>query len=62
MVAADLAVAYTRFFSQTYVEVETAARAAKRGLWQGQFEMPWDVRARQKMEREEGQSVTNLAP
>ena len=50
MVAAGLALAYTRF-SQTYVGVETEARAARRGLWQGPFEMPWDVRARQKAER-----------
>jgi endonuclease YncB( thermonuclease family) len=47
MVTAGLAVAYRRF-SQAYVGAEDEARAAKRGVWQGDFEMPWDYRARQK--------------
>ena len=47
MVAAGLAVAYRRF-SQDYVGAEEEARAAKRGMWQGEFELPWDYRARQK--------------
>jgi endonuclease YncB( thermonuclease family) len=47
MVTAGLAVAYRRF-SQAYVAAEDEAHAAKRGVWQGEFEMPWDYRARQK--------------
>jgi endonuclease YncB( thermonuclease family) len=47
MVTAGLAVAY-RQLSQAYVGAEDEARAAKRGLWQGEFEMPWDYRARHK--------------
>lgn len=47
MVTAGLAVAFTRY-SQAYVGAEAEARAAKRGVWQGEFEMPWDFRARLK--------------
>jgi endonuclease YncB( thermonuclease family) len=47
MATAGLAVAYRRF-SQAYVGAEDEARTAKRGVWQGEFEMPWDYRARQK--------------
>jgi endonuclease YncB( thermonuclease family) len=50
MVAAGLAVAYRRF-SEAYVGVESEAHTAKRGIWQGEFEMPWDFRARQKAGR-----------
>jgi len=30
---------------ETYREAATRAEAAHRGLWQGEFEMPWDWRA-----------------
>jgi endonuclease YncB( thermonuclease family) len=43
LVERGLAVAY-RKYSKTYVPQEDAARAAKRGLWAGDFEMPWDWR------------------
>lgn len=45
MVERGLAVAY-RKYSYKYVPHEQRARAAKRGLWAGEFEMPWDYRAR----------------
>jgi hypothetical protein len=48
MVVAGLAVAYRRF-SQAYVDAEAEARAAKRGVWQGEFEMPWDYRERHRV-------------
>lgn len=38
-----LAVAYRRY-SKAYAPQEDAARAAKRGLWAGEFEMPWGWR------------------
>jgi endonuclease YncB( thermonuclease family)/ubiquinone/menaquinone biosynthesis C-methylase UbiE len=45
MVDRGLAVAY-RKYSEKYVPNEDLAKAAKRGLWAGTFEMPWDYRAR----------------
>jgi endonuclease YncB( thermonuclease family) len=45
MVDRGLAVAY-RDYSLKYVPNEEQARAAKRGLWAGTFEMPRDYRAR----------------
>ena len=43
MVSAGLALAY-RHYSHDYVHAEDEARAAKRGLWNGEFEAPWDYR------------------
>jgi endonuclease YncB( thermonuclease family) len=37
------AVAFRRY-STAYVAAEDTARAAKGGLWAGDFEMPWDWR------------------
>ena len=45
MVERGLAVAY-REYSTKYVPNEDRAKAAKRGLWAGTFEMPWAYRAR----------------
>lgn len=45
MVSNGHAVAY-RKYSTEYVEVEELARAAKRGIWGTEFEMPWDWRKR----------------
>ena len=45
MVDQGLAVAY-REYSDKYVPNESRAKAAKRGLWAGTFEMPWDYRKR----------------
>ena len=38
------AVAYRRY-SRDYVRAEDQARAARRGVWSGQFDMPWEWRA-----------------
>ena len=43
MVDAGFAVAY-RQHSLAYVPNEERAKAAKKGLWAGSFEMPWDYR------------------
>lgn len=45
MVASGWAVAYLRFGAD-YADRESAARAARRGLWAGAFDMPWDWRHR----------------
>jgi endonuclease YncB( thermonuclease family) len=47
MVRQGWAVAYTRF-SNDYASDEVAARAAKRALWAGQFEMPEEWRWRHR--------------
>jgi endonuclease YncB( thermonuclease family) len=39
------ALAFTRF-SAAYVPQEAEARRARRGLWEGRFDAPWDWRAR----------------
>jgi endonuclease YncB( thermonuclease family) len=44
MVREGLAWAFTKF-SADYVSLESQARAAKAGVWQGQAEAPWDYRA-----------------
>lgn len=44
LVGQGLAVAHRRY-GRDYVEVETEAREARRGLWAGSFAMPWDWRA-----------------
>lgn len=43
LVEQGLAVAY-RSYSRAYVPAEGRARASKRGMWAGRFEMPWDWR------------------
>ena len=43
LVDRGLALAY-RDFSTAYVENETRAAAAKRGMWQGRFSPPWEWR------------------
>jgi len=50
LVREGLAVAYRRY-SDEYVPDETIARIAKRGLWAGTFQMPWDYRAETRNER-----------
>ena len=42
-VRSGLAVAY-RKFTRDYVDEEDDARGAKRGVWSGPFEMPWEWR------------------
>lgn len=46
MVRNGMAVAYRRY-SRKYIPHEEAARSEKRGLWQGEFMMPWDWRRRE---------------
>jgi endonuclease YncB( thermonuclease family) len=43
LVGEGLAVAYARY-SRDYVPDETAARIARKGIWQSEFDMPWDWR------------------
>jgi len=43
LVASGWAVAY-RQYGKDYVSQESAAKAAKRGIWASQFVMPWDWR------------------
>lgn len=51
LVDQGLAVAFRRY-SDKYVANEERARAAKRGLWAGTFEMPWDYRKRRRKQSE----------
>ncbi|MBX3549075.1 MAG: DUF4236 domain-containing protein [Xanthobacteraceae bacterium] len=44
LVREGLAVAFLRY-SMRYVAVEREAKAARRGLWAGSFDLPWDWRA-----------------
>lgn len=44
MIANGWAVAFRRY-SQDYVDDEDQARSARRGIWSGTFDMPWDWRA-----------------
>lgn len=47
MVRQGWAVAY-RQYSTDYIEAEARARAERRGVWQGPFDMPWDWRRTQR--------------
>ena len=47
MVANGWAVAYRRY-SRAYDDDEREARAAQRGIWAGEFQMPWDWRRAQR--------------
>ncbi|MBB1178041.1 thermonuclease family protein [Pseudomonas sp. FW305-3-2-15-E-TSA4] len=44
LVTEGLAVRYVRYAGTAYRKEEDAARAARRGVWQGEFEAPWDWR------------------
>lgn len=50
MVRQGWAVAY-RKYSNAYVQQEREAKAAQRGIWRGQFELPSDYRARRRSSR-----------
>ena len=43
LVKQGMAMAYRRY-SQNYVRAEQDAKRAKRGIWQGMFDAPWDWR------------------
>jgi endonuclease YncB( thermonuclease family) len=47
MVRQGWAIAY-RKYSERYVAAEEEAHGAERNLWAGQFEAPWDYRARKR--------------
>ena len=52
LVYEGLALAY-RKYSKQYVPEEDKARAAKRGLWAGEFVAPWDWRKGKRLDQEE---------
>ena len=58
LVNQGLALAY-RQYSIDYIDQETAARAAERGLWRGEFVKPWQWR---KGKRMAGEKVADAAP
>ena len=47
LVAQGWAVAYQRY-SRDYVPTEDQARSARRGVWSGSFEMPWEWRQQRR--------------
>lgn len=47
MVRQGWAVEYTAYSDGRYTDAEQEARSAKRGLWRGEFQMPWDWRKQQ---------------
>ena len=47
-----MALAY-RKYSKRYVPEEDKARAAKRGMWAGEFVAPWDWRKGKRLDQEE---------
>jgi len=52
LVYEGLALAY-RKYSKQYVPEEDKARAAKRGMWAGEFVPPWDWRKGKRLDQEE---------
>lgn len=48
LVATGWAVAFTRY-SRDYVQQEEEARAERRGIWSGDFAMPWDWRRGERL-------------
>lgn len=51
MVLSGMALAY-RKYSDDYIDQEASAKAAKRGLWAGQFVPPWEWRRGQRLASE----------
>jgi endonuclease YncB( thermonuclease family) len=47
LVRGGWAVAYRRY-SRDYIPAETDARSARRNIWSGRFDMPWDWRRAQR--------------
>ena len=52
LVYEGLALAY-RKYSKQYIPEEDKARAAKRGMWAGEFVAPWDWRKGKRLDQEE---------
>ena len=50
LVAQGWALAYRRY-SRAYVHEESSARAARRGIWRGEFVAPWDWRRAERLAR-----------
>jgi endonuclease YncB( thermonuclease family) len=48
LVAQGHAVAYRRYGGKIFDTEETEARAAGRGVWQGEFQLPWEWRREHK--------------
>jgi endonuclease YncB( thermonuclease family) len=44
MVRQGYAIRYTAYAGNAYLPEEAAARWARRGLWAGRFDRPWDWR------------------
>ena len=61
LVAEGWAVAYRRF-SMDYVGQENAARAARKGIWSGEFVPPWDWRRGERLVRTKPQAQTDTKP
>jgi len=61
LVDQGFAVAF-RKYSDKYVAHERRARAAKRGLWAGTFEMPWDYRERRRKQSEARRALPASCP
>ncbi len=49
MVSQGLALAYRRY-SLDYVDQEANAQAARRGIWVGEFVMPWEWRRGKRLD------------
>ena len=47
MVTTGNAVAYKKY-SKKYLKTEKTARENREGIWQGEFDMPWDWRRKYK--------------
>ena len=47
MVITGNAVAYKKY-SKKYLDSENSAKESKIGIWQGEFDMPWDWRRKYK--------------
>jgi endonuclease YncB( thermonuclease family) len=58
MVRAGLALAYRRY-SNDYVDEESSARSARRGLWAGEFTPPWEWR---RESHDEAPAARSTAP
>jgi hypothetical protein len=61
MVSAGLALAY-RQYGNDYVDAENAARAARKGVWAGEFVRPWEYRQAQRAPSESAQPRRDSAP
>ena len=47
MVTTGNAVAYKKY-SKKYLDAEKSARENREGIWQGEFDLPWDWRRKYK--------------